>query len=158
MQCYIHESYQEGNLLELKMETIPCSIRETVRSICYEYVYMIYYYVIWPSLTHIRPISLPRRNYPIDLKCKSIDWFLHEYNIGLICVGILIHNFNVSYYLLILEFIKDSVISLMITYLYFWCKLKSFFPNAFPLSGASPFPKVLVIMIMHSSVLRLAKT
>ena len=119
MQCYIHESYLEGNLLELKMDTIPCSICETVCSICYEYVYMIYYYVIWPSLTHIRPMSLSCRNYSIDLKCKSIDWFLHEYNIGLICVGILIHNFNVSYYLLILEFIKDSVISLKITYLYF---------------------------------------
>ena len=30
--CYIHEFYQERNLLELKMETVPCSVRDTVCS------------------------------------------------------------------------------------------------------------------------------
>ena len=32
IQCYIHESYQERNLLELKMKTVPCSVRDTVFS------------------------------------------------------------------------------------------------------------------------------
>lgn len=35
-------------------------------------------------LMHIRPILHQYRNQVIDLQCKSTDWFLHEYNIGII--------------------------------------------------------------------------
>ena len=40
--------------------------------------------LLYISLIHIRPMLHPYRNQLIDLRCKSIDWFLHKFNIGLI--------------------------------------------------------------------------
>ena len=34
-------------------------------------------------LTHEMPVLPSYRNQPIDLLCKSIDWFLYEGNIGI---------------------------------------------------------------------------
>ena len=57
IQCYIHESYQERNLLELKMETVPCSVRDTVFSIWYTFIW----YIMYLALVKVR-LSASKQN------------------------------------------------------------------------------------------------
>ena len=47
-------------------------------------MYFTYIKFIWSilkrQLIHLMPVLPSYRNHPIDLLCKSIDWFLHEGN------------------------------------------------------------------------------